>query len=138
MEKIIKGSCFCKKIQFKVEIPILTCTHCHCESCRRTHNAPFVTWTSFNISQLSFDHGENFLKKFESSKGNFRSFCSHCGTPLFAEMIGDDSIIYLPTSCFISEIDLKPTRHVSFEEKVSWLEVNDQLPKYKGKTELIS
>jgi hypothetical protein len=134
---VIEGRCLCKKVQFRVTTPTLTCSHCHCESCRRAHSALFVTWTSFNIDQLSFICGKDLLTKFESSKGHFRSFCSSCGTRLLAETAEEYPVVYIPTACFSSEIDLKATCHVSFEEKVDWLEITDPLPKYKSKTELI-
>ena len=40
----LTGQCLCGTIQFAVDGPDKGCAHCHCESCRRAHGAPMVTW----------------------------------------------------------------------------------------------
>lgn len=133
----LHGSCLCKSIEFKIETPTLTCSHCHCDSCRKAHSAAFVTWTSFEESQLSFIKGQDILKKYQSSPNVSRSFCGNCGSPLFYKSTDEGQILYVPTSTLSNAPDVLPTRHVSYEEKVVWLDVDNHLPKYFGKSELI-
>lgn len=137
MSKALRGKCFCGRIQFEITETEVTCSHCHCESCRRAHSAPFVTWTSFHKDQLLFSQGKDLLKKYQSSENVSRSFCENCGTPLFYESLDENGIIYAPTASFVDLPNLLPNRHVSFEEKVPWLDITDSLPKYHGKMNLM-
>lgn len=134
---MVTGRCLCTKIQFEIASPVASASHCHCESCRRAHSAAFVTWSSFAKSQLKFIAGEGLLKKYESSPGVLRSFCSVCGSPLFYEADSEPGAMYVPTAALGTPTDLVATRHVSFEEKVPWLNMHDGLPKYFGKDSLI-
>jgi hypothetical protein len=138
MSDDLKGRCLCRGIEFSIQQPIITCSHCHCESCRRSHSWAFVTWSSFRKDQLSLSKGVELIRRFESSPGVFRSFCSVCGSHLLYESESEGDIIYAPTACFDSLIAVEPSRHVSVEEKVPWLSIGDGLPQYHGKDKLVS
>jgi len=134
----LKARCLCRGIAFGIQAPIITCSHCHCDSCRRAHSAAFVTWSSFRKDQVSLSKGAELLRRFESSSGVFRSFCGVCGSPLIYESESEGDIVYLPTACFESSIGSEPVRHVSVEEKAPWLVIGDHLPRYQGKDQLVS
>src|SRR5215470_12750509 len=138
MPEHLKARCLCKRVEFSIQPPIRTCSHCHCESCRRSHSSAFVTWSSFRKDQLSLLRGVELIRRYESSPGVFRSFCSVCGSPLLYESQSEGEIIYIPTACFESSIGEEPVRHVSVEEKVPWLFIGDGLPQYHGKDKLVS
>ena len=132
MESIF-GRCHCQRIKFELTPPTEFCSHCHCESCRRTHGAAFVTWTSVPNNQLKIKKGEDLLKNYESSPGiNWRS-CSHCSSPLFQTTHLSPSRTYIAVASLASPLDRKPASHVSIEEKVPWIKINDGLPQFKEK-----
>jgi len=133
----LEGRCLCRKIQFEIAGPTASSGHCHCESCRRAHSAAFVTWTSFTADGLHYRSGSELVKQYESSPGIFRSFCFNCGTPLFYKAVEEPETMYVPTAALTTLPDYSPTRHVSFEEKVPWLDIKDTLPKYHSKDQLI-
>src|ERR1700704_6638010 len=58
----------------------ITPSHCHCELCRKSSGAPFVSWASFPAEEFSFTQGEP--ARFDSSPIAFRQFCGNCGTQL--------------------------------------------------------
>ena len=58
---LIYGQCHCQKVKFQITPPTEFCSHCHCESCRKTHGAAFVTWTSVPNDQLKNLKGESLL-----------------------------------------------------------------------------
>lgn len=131
--KLIRGHCFCRAIQFELTRPTEMCSHCHCESCRRSHGAAFVTWTSVPDGQFQFVKGEERLKKYESSENIFWMFCGDCGTPLFQTTRHSPGRIYVTVASLTAPLDRAPDSHVSFEEKVDWITVNDDLPCYREK-----
>lgn len=130
MKKHIRGRCHCSHILFEIIPPTDFCSHCHCESCRRTHGAPFVTWTSVPESQLKITAGEDFLKQYSSSPGIVWMSCAHCASPLFQITKHSPAKIYIAVASLIDPLDRDPENHVSFGECVSWIKVNDGLPQH--------
>jgi hypothetical protein len=131
----VSGRCFCGAIRYELRFPTEFCSHCHCEDCRRSHGAAFVTWTAVPTARFRWLAGEEKLRKHESHPGVRWGFCADCGTSLCYE--GDDAPgkIYLTAANLDGPLDRAPEGHVSFEEHVSWLRFEDGLPRYRGKSE---
>lgn len=110
------------------------CSHCHCESCRRSHGAAFVTWTSVDESQFELLEGAELVGRYESSPAIVWQFCRNCGSSLFQTTRHSPGVFYVVAAAFTDPLDRAPDAHVSFEEKVPWLDVKDDLPKYREKT----
>jgi len=142
MPSPIPGRCLCGAVQIELTPPTELASHCHCESCRRAHAAPLVTWTGLAASQLRFARGEDHLERYESSPGTFRCFCRTCGTSMLSYYTPDSSTfgdltgkVYVPVAVLTEALDREPDSHVSYEEHVPWLEVGAGLPRYRGKGE---
>lgn len=129
----IKGRCHCQKVQFEITPPTEFCSHCHCESCRRTHGAAFVTWTSVPNEQLDIIEGKSLLKEYESSPNIIWISCGHCMSPLFQTTHYSPGRIYIVVASLVDKLDREPDSHVSFEEHVDWIKINDGLPQHKAK-----
>jgi hypothetical protein len=74
-----KGSCLCGKITYEAKVAP-NITKCHCTICRKLSGSAYGDYTTAPIDTFKWTKGENLLTKYESSPGNFRSFCSVCGT----------------------------------------------------------
>ena len=138
----MKGRCLCSAVEIAIAPPTLLSTHCHCESCRRAHAAAFVTWTAVDESAFRVVKGEDHIRRYESSEGAFRCFCSRCGTSLFTyyttehKTFGDEAgRVYIPVAVIVDPLDRLPSSHVSFEEHVPWFDFSDALPRYRAKSE---
>lgn len=57
---------------------------------------------------------------------------AHCGTPLSYESERCPGEIHFYISVMDTPDVFKPQRHVFHEEHISWLEQNDDLPRYEG------
>jgi hypothetical protein len=86
----------------------------------------------FKADQITFTG--NARKLYHSSPGVGRAFCGDCGTPLTWEGdagdLGPFCEIHLCT--FDDPEALLPTAHAFDSERISWFDVVDQLPRYKG------
>lgn len=130
---MIKGRCHCSKVKYEITPPTDFCSHCHCESCRRIHGAAFVTWTSVPDSQLNISVGKEFLKTYESSPEVVWLSCSFCSSSLFQKTPSKPGITYITAASLIDKLDREADSHVSYEEHVSWVKINDDLPQHKEK-----
>ena len=133
--KSVQGQCYCGAIRFELTFPTKFCSHCHCEDCRKSHGAPFVTWTSVPLSQFKLLAGNQKLRKYESHPGVFWEFCGGCGTSLFYRSNELPNRVDITVANLTGPLDREPDSHASFEEHVSWLTVADKLPQYRGKTQ---
>lgn len=140
MKKAIQGHCLCGTIQIELNPPTDFVAHCHCESCRLSHGAPFVTWTSVPRERFHFSSGSEAIRWYQSSEWIRWGFCSKCGSHLLYDVIKDGhpespktDRMYVSVACLTPPLDQEPSAHYSFEERVPWLHVSDLLTKYKSK-----
>jgi hypothetical protein len=115
------GCCMCGRVRFVVRFPSRFCCHCHCESCRRSHGAGFVTWIGFASPQVSVETGAGDLVAYVSSPGTKRTFCRGCGSRLFFESVKWPGETHVALAAFDDPVDRLPDRHVFFDEHVSWI-----------------
>lgn len=128
------GRCYCGEIQYQFTGEPKMFSHCHCESCRRSHGAAFVSWISVDLNQFSITHGREFLKKYESSPGIHWQFCQNCGASIFQTTRHSPTIMYIVAASLNLPITKQAEGHYSYEEKVPWLNISDDLPKFLQKT----
>ena len=125
----ITGQCFCGHVQFELtNAPSFAC-HCHCESCQRASGAAFVTWVTFPADAFRLLKGT--LSEYRSSPGVTRGHCAECGTSIsYSHEERADDIDITATS-FDEPTFVVPEAHIWLEDKQPWVEVNDQLAKYR-------
>ncbi len=128
----VPGSCFCGAVKFEIELPTLFCGHCHCSMCRRSHGASFVTWTGVPLERLTVTSGEQHIMRFQSSEKGTRSFCKVCGSQMFCQ--AEHGVIDVALAALHGKIDRDPEGHYFFDSRADWTVVNDDLPKFGGKT----
>ena len=127
----VEGGCHCGKVRYKATGKPVYVPYCHCESCRKTSGAPVVLYVMFEKMDIYFTQGQR--KLYESSRGVQRSFCSSCGTPLTWEGVwGGKMVIEVHVSTLDDPERIRPDRHVFYEERLSWFDVCDQLPRFNG------
>jgi hypothetical protein len=128
----VTGGCYCGAVRFRVQLPTLFCGHCHCSICRRSHAAGFVTWFAIPREQLSFEQGADRLVHFQSSPHGTRSFCGRCGTTMLCESTHSPDVVDIALATIEGPLDRGPEAHVYFDDRASWVSVNDNLPRLGG------
>jgi hypothetical protein len=116
-----RGRCMCGRVRFVARFPSRFVAHCHCESCRRSHSAAFVTWAGFMAPQVSVTAGHDDIAEYESSPGTLRKFCRLCGTKLFFEGAKWPGETHIPLAAFDDPVDRSPQGHAFYKAHVAWL-----------------
>lgn len=124
-----KGKCLCGAVSFVMVFPTKWVAHCHCENCRRSVGAAFVTWASAEEPQVSIQDPKNKLAWYASSNEAQRGFCSKCGSSLFFKSIRWPGELHIIRVAFTDPIDRQPQVHAYYDTHVNWFSVNDDLPK---------
>ncbi|HEV8702819.1 MAG TPA: GFA family protein [Candidatus Polarisedimenticolia bacterium] len=124
-----KGGCFCGAVRYEVNGDPGISTHCHCEHCRRTSGAAFLTWVECPAAGFSFTMGTP--GSFQSRPGVTRSFCTSCGTPLTYRHVDTPGTVDV-TVCSLDEpARVTPQDHVYHDGKLPWVRLADGLPTYR-------
>ena len=136
----ITGRCLCGAVQFDLEPPTDFLSVCHCQSCRLSHGAPFVAWTSVPLERFRFRSGQGDVRWFRSSRTIRWGFCGRCGSHLLyrADEAGHPESpkvdrMYVSAGSLVGPLDREVQAHVSYEEKVPWYSPADGAPRYRGK-----
>lgn len=131
--KAIRGGCLCGAIRYQSTGEPYNVTHCHCEDCRKSAGAPFVTWASFRRENFQFTRG----KPLEITwAGRLRSFCGKCGSALTFMSQPDPDEIDVSVATFDQPEIVAPGDHIWTEDRISWIKLADNLPQHaRGRTE---
>ena len=128
----LTGGCLCGAVRYEITGESYKVLHCHCRSCRKHNGAPVVTLAGFTADQVAF--GGDQRKIYESSPGVGRAFCGTCGTPLTWEGHSEDRgpIVEIHISTFDTPEVLVPSVHSFYPERIPWMDIADDLPRYEG------
>jgi hypothetical protein len=100
---------------------------CHCIDCRAWSASPVNGATAFKRDQLSVTEGEDLIKKYTSSEGHNRCWCSTCGGHVFSDHPAFDLVdVY---ASVLEGLTFKPGAHINYAQSI--LPIKDGLPKFK-------
>ncbi|MEM7528370.1 MAG: GFA family protein [Pseudomonadota bacterium] len=125
-----RGHCLCGEVSFEYEGPELFRGHCHCESCRRQTASPFTTFMGVPDGAWRWTGREPAF--YVSSPGRRRYFCPTCGAPVAFTDEAQPGEIHFYAALLEDHTDFVPEIHFHDEERVSWIELSDDLPRRQG------
>ena len=120
-----RGSCLCTAVSFEVMAELPPPDACHCSRCRKSSGH---YWVSTDLPRASVTiHGAEDLTWFRSSEGVRRGFCRVCGSSLFWDPIGKDTIA-IAMGAFDSPTGASLGMHIHVADKGDYYEITDGLP----------
>lgn len=123
----MKGHCLCGAVTWEADAPVLWSGHCHCESCRRASSSPFTSFFGVKRDAVTWS---GVLTRRETSPGVGRAFCPNCGSQMYYQSTRwpDETHLYAVT--LEDPADFTPRAHFHWAERVPWVVIEDDLPKY--------
>jgi len=79
---LINGGCFCGRIRYGIDAPLVVARSCHCSRCRKAFSGAGSAYAEVAPDSFRWVQGENELTRYESVQGFGLCFCSACGTTL--------------------------------------------------------
>ena len=86
VQTIVKGSCNCGAVQYKITGKHLMAVNCHCQDCREAHGSPYTHVIVYDYKQVEWTKGEENLNRYDRRGSNRRTFCKVCGTPMCSDL----------------------------------------------------
>jgi hypothetical protein len=124
---VIRGGCLCDAVRYEGVGEPYNITHCHCEDCRKSAGAPFVTWASFRRGNFRFTKGE---PREIAWTGRIRSFCTECGSALTFMSRPDTDEVDVTVATFDQPEIVTPADHTWTEDRLPWIKLADELPQH--------
>ncbi|TMA65684.1 MAG: GFA family protein [Deltaproteobacteria bacterium] len=81
---MLTGGCLCGGVRFEITGEIGSPSFCHCLQCRRASGSAFATNAGISAADFHLRAGADLVREYESSPGQFRAFCSRCGSPVYS------------------------------------------------------
>ena len=127
--KSTHGRCLCGGVQYTVEGPLRPVVYCHCTMCRRS-TGHFFAATACARADLKLE-SDKTLQWYQSSPTARRGFCAACGSNLFWEAAGTETISILAGS-LDTPSGLVAREHIFVAEAGEYYSVTDGLPQHAG------
>jgi hypothetical protein len=128
---MLTGRCLCGGVRFEIEGRLGPVIYCHCSMCRHASGSSFATNASVWTDAFRIVTGGELIKEYESSPGNLRAFCSHCGSPLYGTIAGIPSIRRVRLGTLDNAAGAKSVAHIWTGSKSDWFEITDHLTQFE-------
>lgn len=127
---MLTGRCLCGAVRYKLSGKPLALLYCHCIECRRATGSAFNTSIVVREEDFQWTADEEALSFHESSPGNFRQFCSRCGSPVFKRFPSPEGLLTVRAGTLEGDPGVRPSAHIWVSEKAPWYEITDGLPRF--------
>jgi hypothetical protein len=129
---VYEGGCLCGAVRYRAQGASLGVEYCHCGMCRRASGAPVVVWADFPTERVTWLAGQPTWRR--SSAGAERGFCAACGTALAFRGDRSPEQVSLSVGSLDDPARLAPQQHIYVAERLPWLAIADDLPRYERGT----
>jgi hypothetical protein len=126
---MIRGSCLCGGVKYRINGTLSRALNCHCAMCRKAQGAAFRSRASANAAEFEWVQGEALVTFYESSPGNHRGFCRVCGSPIVTRF-STGSQCGVPLGTLDDDPGVRPELHVHVASKAPWFTITDELPQF--------
>jgi hypothetical protein len=127
----ISGGCACGAIRFTCNSAPVATLSCHCLDCQRSSGAPFASGIVVRVADTEISGTPAAYSVRGSSGGNTtRSFCTHCGSPLFTrgELVPD--FMSVRFTALDDQAGFKPALDIWTASALSWVQLDPNIPHY--------
>ena len=128
---MLTGRCLRGSIRFEITGKLGPVIYCHCSMCRRATGSSFATNASVRKENFRILSGHELIKEYESTLGNRRAFCSHCGSPLYKTFADIPSLRRVRLGTLDDAEGATPVAHIWTGSKSDWFEITDDLVQFE-------
>lgn len=74
--------------------------------------------------------GRALIKAFQSSPGEYRHFCSECGSPIYGEALKRKGVVSVRCGALDDDPVIRPYAHLHVASMSPWFKICDELPHF--------
>src|SRR5699024_12170203 len=103
--------------------------------CRKASGSSFATNMLVKAEDLTVTGGADSIKAYQSSVGEYRCFCSECGSPLYSKASARLDKVSVRCGTLDDAPAIRPSMHIHVASKAPWFEVLDALTQFNDEPE---
>jgi hypothetical protein len=130
MSVLFRGGCRCDEVRFEIT-EVFDAGYCHCNRCRKRSGAPVFVFVHVPRAAFKLLSGKLDAEPWETSGQNM--ICTSCRGVVCFDM-GDRNLLSFGIGLLDEPARVRPTFHQCISSKLSWLEINDSLPRFSENT----
>ena len=127
----LTGSCLCGGVRFECRGPLELMARCYCVQCRKASGGECATNALVARGSFRLLSGETLLREFESSPGQLRVFCGHCGSPLYKRYVEDPDRVRIRVGLLDDAFAETPRLQVFTSERLPITKLDDKIASYE-------
>lgn len=127
MNDPVTGSCLCGAVSMTIKAFKDRVTACHCSQCRKQSGHYYAAVT---VADADIDiDGLDTVRWYRASESAERGFCATCGSVLFWNPLGRDTISVM-AGCLDAPTGLDMDAHIFVADKGDYYTLDDGLPQF--------
>ena len=115
---MVVGGCFCGRIRYRIDVPLVNARSCHCSRCRKAFSGAGSAYAEILPGSFSWTSGESDLSLYESMPGWGLGFCRNCGATLCGTHNGNVHGVTLGSADGDPEVQIG--MHIFVGSKAPW------------------
>ena len=125
------GGCVCGSIRYVCARAPVAMLNCHCLDCQRSSGAPFASGFIVLVSDVEIA-GTPKTYSVRAGSGSLatRSFCSHCGAPLFTRGEAAPEFMSIRFPTLDSPSEFQPMLDIWTSSAQPWVCLSQAIPHY--------
>lgn len=126
---ILRGSCLCGAVGYRVADAFHAAFNCHCSQCRRATGAAYKPMAAIAFEKLEAPANTDDLLIYGTPPGSHDVHCLHCGSFLYSFIAGNGNA-HIAMGTLIDTPSIRPMFHMFVGSKAPWHEIADDLPQF--------
>lgn len=122
------GGCLCGVCRYASRGAPINIRACHCRRCQTATGSPFYARVMVPLDSVMMTGP---IRWYDAGTGVRRGFCPECGTTLFSERQGANTI-GLTMGSLDRPDSFSPSEHIWTASKQRWIALADGLPQYEA------
>jgi len=114
---LISGECFCGRVRYQVDGPLLDAKSCHCSRCRKAFSAQVSASARVESGDFKWLSGESLLTTYPVEEYGLQ-FCKICGSTLCTLYRGE--VFEITLGCVNGDPEIEIGQHIYVDSKASW------------------
>jgi hypothetical protein len=125
---VLRGSCECGKVRYRVADAFLYSANCHCSRCRAATGSAFKPFAGIERGKFELvDRLDDLLIVGQEDLHDAR--CGACGSLLYS-VVRDGEYVHVAMGSLVDAPSIRPTHHIFVGSKAPWFEITDDLPQF--------
>jgi hypothetical protein len=128
---MLKGKCLCEGVKIEIGAALGPVIACHCSQCRRSTGSAFNPNASVQAEKYRIVAGQELVREFSRSPGQYRAFCIQCGSTLYGRSDAFSTMRRVRLGTLEDTQGARPIAHIFVGSKADRFEIRDNVEQFE-------